>query len=80
MDERLLTCVEVQRRTGLSRASVYRRMSQGTFPPSRREPGCRSARWLKSEIDQWIAGWVARSFVGTAVGRKSTSEKPSNNQ
>ncbi|WP_431357174.1 helix-turn-helix transcriptional regulator [Paraburkholderia phymatum] len=44
---------EVVRRTGMSSTTVYRRISDGTFP----RPvslGCNRVAWLESEIDAWI--------------------------
>lgn len=42
---------------GLSRASIYRMVSAGTFPAS--VPlGIKAVGWLRSEVDGWIAGRV----------------------
>jgi len=42
-----------QRRIGLSRATIYKRIKEGSFP--RQIPlGLRSAGWLESEINDWI--------------------------
>ena len=51
---RLINRVEVERRCGLSRSSIYRKMRNGTFP----EPikiGARAVRWPESEIEAWIS-------------------------
>ncbi len=43
----------VEARTGLSRSTLYDKMSAGTFP----RPvslGEKSVGWLESEIDNWI--------------------------
>ena len=53
MTDRLMTRIEVQKRTGLSRTTVYRLMRAGTFP----EPikiGPRAVRWLESEIEAYL--------------------------
>jgi prophage regulatory protein len=43
----------VKARTGLSRSTIYLRISQGTFP--RAYPlGARAVGWLESEIAGWI--------------------------
>jgi len=50
----------VERRTGLSRTSIYRLISEGQFP----KPvslGIRAVGWVESEIDAWLAARVADS-------------------
>ena len=45
---------DVKKRIGMSRTTIYARISEGTFP----QPvplGGRSVGWLDTEIDQWIA-------------------------
>lgn len=51
---------QVQARTGLSRSTIYLRISQGIFP-RQIKLGARSVGWLDSEIEQWIATRVAAS-------------------
>jgi prophage regulatory protein len=51
---------DVQTRTGLSRSTIYLRISQGTFPAPI-NLGSRAVGWLASEIDDWIAQRVAAS-------------------
>ncbi|MCC6480619.1 MAG: AlpA family transcriptional regulator [Sphingomonadaceae bacterium] len=52
--QRLIRLAEVKQRVGLSRASIYKRMSEGRFPKSR-SLGSRCAVWVEAEIDDWIA-------------------------
>jgi prophage regulatory protein len=52
--QRLIRLNEVKQRVGLSRASIYKRMSEGRFPKSR-SLGSRCAVWVEAEIDEWIA-------------------------
>ncbi|WP_336971364.1 helix-turn-helix transcriptional regulator [Sphingobium aromaticiconvertens] len=53
-DERILRIAEVLRRTGLSRATVYRKIAKGTFP--RQLPISDNASgWHASEVARWIA-------------------------
>ena len=43
----------VKARTGLSRSSIYLRVSDGTFP----KPvslGGRAVGWIESEVQQWL--------------------------
>jgi prophage regulatory protein len=47
-------------RTGLSRSSIYLRISEDAFP----KPislGTRSVGWVESEIDAWIASRIEQS-------------------
>lgn len=52
--ERLLRRNEVENRTGLSRATIYRRMDEATFPKQLKLSGNISV-WRESEISNWIA-------------------------
>lgn len=52
-EKRFIRLPEVIRRTGLSRATIYRMMSQGAFPRSK-SLGKRIACWDSGEIDAWI--------------------------
>lgn len=50
----ILRLPSVTARTGLSRSTIYLRVSEGTFP----KPialGPRAVGWIESEIDEWIA-------------------------
>jgi prophage regulatory protein len=48
----------VKQRTGLSRSTIYLRMTQGTFPAPV-SLGARAVGWVESEIDDWIARKIA---------------------
>ena len=55
---------EVQARTGLSRSTIYLKVSQGTFP----RPisiGARAVGWISAEIDTWLEQQVASSRAAT---------------
>ena len=52
--DRLLTRGDVERLVSMSRASVYRRVRDGTFPAPLRI-GVRAVRWRESEVERWIA-------------------------
>jgi len=54
MGERLLRIAQVLERVPLSKAQLYRRMAEGTFPRPRRL-GPNSEAWVESELDAWIA-------------------------
>ena len=57
LPEQLLRITNVQARTGLSRASVWRLVRDATFPAPVRI-GRRAVAWLDTEIDSWIADCV----------------------
>jgi len=49
----ILRLPSVKGRTGLSRSTIYLRVSEGTFP----KPvslGGRAVGWVESEIQQWL--------------------------
>ena len=48
----------VKGRTGLSRSTIYLRVSQGTFPAPV-SLGGRAVGWIESEVDAWIAARAA---------------------
>ena len=44
----------VQAMTGYGTSSIYKRMSEGTFPkPVRRNPRC--VRWVAGDVKAWLA-------------------------
>jgi predicted DNA-binding transcriptional regulator AlpA len=52
--DRLLNLREVRAMTKLSSTTIYRMMTAGQFPKSRKlSPQC--VRWMESEIEKWIA-------------------------
>lgn len=56
--DNILRLPEVEKRSGLRRATIYRRAAAGTFPkPVRLGPN--STGWLESEIDAHLAKLVA---------------------
>jgi prophage regulatory protein len=61
--ERILRLPEVVTRIGLSRATIYKRIKEGGFP-RQVHLGLRSAGWLESEIDNWIAKRVDARRTG----------------
>lgn len=53
MTHRILRLPEVMTRTGLSRSTIYLRISQGNFP----KPvnlGTRAVGWIEEEIQEWL--------------------------
>ncbi|TNF09474.1 MAG: AlpA family transcriptional regulator [Gammaproteobacteria bacterium] len=56
----ILRLPEVKSRTGLSRSTVYLRISDGNFP----KPislGGRAVGWIEAEIDQWLEEQIEAS-------------------
>ena len=51
---RFLRLGDVQHRVGLGRSTIYRWMGEGKFPRSHSIGGY-AARWLESDIDDWMA-------------------------
>ncbi|MCB5301765.1 helix-turn-helix transcriptional regulator [Yersinia bercovieri] len=60
MSQSLIRLSEVQRRTGYSKAWLYRLISQKRFPQSIKI-GTRSIAFVESEIDEWINQRIAES-------------------
>lgn len=56
----ILRLPNVKARTGLSRSTIYQRVSAGTFPPPI-NLGARAVGWIEGEIDAWLAAQVERS-------------------
>lgn len=60
MVDQILRLPEVKARTGLSRSTIYLRMSQGGFPLPI-SLGGRAVGWLESEVDGWLTTRVEES-------------------
>ena len=63
----ILRLPAVTRQTGLSRSTIYLRVSNGTFP----KPvslGARAIGWLDSEVDAWLTNQIEQS--------RSTLQRP----
>jgi prophage regulatory protein len=56
----------VKQRTGLSRSSIYAKISIGEFPAPV-NLGARAVAWIDSEIEEWIRGRVEASRGGTSA-------------
>jgi prophage regulatory protein len=65
MTHTILRLPAVKTRTGLSRSTIYLRVSQGTFP----RPvslGGRAVGWVEEEIQSWFAERIAASRKAAA--------------
>ena len=56
---------EVMNRTGLSRSTIYQKMSLDEFPQSV-NLGLRSVGWIADEVEQWIKDCIDGSRSGDA--------------
>jgi prophage regulatory protein len=45
---------QVEKKTGLSRSTIYLRIKEGTFP-RQVNLGARAVGWLENEIEAWLA-------------------------
>ncbi len=69
MTKSILRLPQVMARTGLSRSTIYLRISQGRFP----RPislGPRAVGWIKEEIDQWLEEQIMASRKDQVQGGK----------
>jgi len=65
MTHTILRLPAVKNRTGLSRSTIYLRVSQGTFP----KPvnlGVRAVGWVEAEIQEWLERQIEASRKATA--------------
>ncbi|CAI1732347.1 TPA: helix-turn-helix transcriptional regulator [Serratia fonticola] len=60
MSQNLIRLPEVQRRTGYSKAWIYRLISQNRFPSSVKI-GTHSIAFVESEANEWINQRIAES-------------------
>lgn len=57
----LIRLPEVRRRTGLSTATIYRKVASGDFP-AKVQLSANVVAWYESDINRWVAdpmGWTA---------------------
>ena len=73
MTENLLRRPEVEAITGLSRASIYARMTKGDFPRPMRI-GPRAVAWRESDVQEWIDG-LAPADPPAPGGRKRNNDE-----
>ena len=60
MANMILRLPAVKTRTGLSRSTIYLRVSEGTFP----KPislGARAVGWVDAEVEAWLACQIQQS-------------------
>ena len=64
----ILRLPAVKARTGLSRSTLYSRISEGTFPAPI-ALGARAVGWLESDVDDWLDQQVKASRSHAGAGR-----------
>ncbi|EHH2531201.1 AlpA family transcriptional regulator [Vibrio parahaemolyticus] len=60
MSNKIIRLPEVITRTGLSRSSIYLRMSKGDFPRSI-SLGERAVGWVEGDVDLWVEARISGS-------------------
>lgn len=60
MSNTILRLPVVKTRTGLSRSTIYLRISQGTFP-KQISLGGRAIGWVEQEIEAWLCHQIESS-------------------
>lgn len=60
MSHTILRLPGVKNRTGLSRSTIYLKISEGKFPLPI-SLGERAVGWLESDIDAWLSAQVEKS-------------------
>ncbi len=53
--DRILRLPEVERITGMSKPTIYRKMEHNAFPKARKLGDGRAVGWLLSTINTWLA-------------------------
>lgn len=68
MAQSILRLPAVKARTGLSRSTIYLRMSAGEFPRAI-NLGLRAVGWIEADVESWIASRIehSRSVQATAA-------------
>ena len=65
----ILRLPAVRTRTGLSRSTIYLRVSDGSFPRTI-SLGARAVGWLESEVEGWISAKREQSRSGDVTSAK----------
>ena len=60
MAKMILRLPEVMERTGLSRSTIYLRISERRFPAAI-SLGVRAVGWIEEEVDDWVERQIANS-------------------
>ena len=63
MAHQILRLPQVKSRTGLSRSTIYLKVSCGEFPPPV-SLGARSVGWVEAEVNEWLEHRIKASRQG----------------
>ncbi len=74
MEQMILRLPNVKAITGLSRSTIYLRMSEGAFP-KHMSLGSRAVGWLKTEVSAWLDQRILESR-GVVSPRGEESHSP----
>lgn len=80
----ILRIAEVRRRTGLSRSTIYARITPDPRRPREYDPtfpvpirlGARAVGWIAAEVDAWVAARVAETRCPPASPTAPTPRRP----
>ena len=76
MPHTMLRFPTVKARTGLSRSTIYLRISRGTFPASV-SLGGRAVGWIEAEVQAWLTAQIAqRRQIAPRPERRTTAAAP----
>ena len=67
MAHTVLRLPAVKNRTGLSRSTIYLRVSEGIFPAPV-SLGGRAVGWIEAEVNDWLTGQIQASRRPNANG------------
>jgi prophage regulatory protein len=65
---RLIRRTEVEKKTGLTRATLYDLVKQGKFPAQLNLTGTRCVAWDESAVDRWILDQLRANASDDARG------------
>ena len=74
MPHTMLRFPTVKARTGLSRSTIYLRISRGTFPAPV-SLGGRAVGWIEAEVHAWLTARIAQRRL-IAAGERGSSHDP----
>ena len=74
MPHTMLRFPTVKARTGLSRSTIYLRISRGTFPAPV-SLGSRAVGWIEAEVHAWLTARIAQRRP-IAPGERGSSHDP----
>ena len=69
MPHTVLRLPAVKARTGLSRSTIYLRVSQGAFPTPV-SLGGRAVGWIEAEVNAWLNAQIEKSRKIATAGRQ----------